>query len=185
VVAADYETWKVQMESKLNKGLSSEIKILNVLMKHQTVTHNQLLKFKNILAVLGGKYKSAEQLAGLQQAKITQLEQQLSALSQQVATQSAKFEAYKKHYDVKWAGSQTAIEDLYKKTANALGAMSTVHDDVQQQLSAMTTATPSAATVSTAAPSLPPSSTAGAAGATTVAPPPSGPALAPTTAPPL
>eukprot|EP00746_Dinoflagellata_sp_MGD_P009761 gnl/MRDRNA2_/MRDRNA2_119961_c0_seq1.p1 gnl/MRDRNA2_/MRDRNA2_119961_c0~~gnl/MRDRNA2_/MRDRNA2_119961_c0_seq1.p1 ORF type:complete len:358 (+),score=88.71 gnl/MRDRNA2_/MRDRNA2_119961_c0_seq1:205-1278(+) len=138
----DLGTWKVQMEQRLHQGLSSEIKILNTLMTHQTQTHKQLIRFKQVLTVLGQKYKASELLSQQQQAKIASLEQQLAGFSQQVGTLNAKFEAYKKHYDQKWAGSNTAIESLYKKTADALGAMSAVHVGVQQQLQGMTTAAP-------------------------------------------
>lgn len=138
----DLGTWKVQMEQRLHQGLSSEIKILNTLMTHQTQTHKQLIRFKQVLTVLGQKYKASELLSQQQQAKIASLEEQLASFSQQVGTLNSKFEAYKKHYDQKWAGSNTAIESLYKKTADALGAMSAVHVGVQQQLQGMTTPAP-------------------------------------------
>lgn len=144
---ADYGSWKMQMEQKLHNGLSSEIKILNTLMTHQTATHQQLLKFKQVLSILSQKYQAQTALSQQQQQKIASLEQQLAGFRNQMTDLNAKFEAYKQVYEQKWMGSQTAIDDLYKKTADALGAMTSVHNDVQQQLGAMsTTAAPPAGT---------------------------------------
>lgn len=158
MVVADLDSWRMQMESKLHTGLSSEIKILNTLMAHQTQTHKQLLRFKQVLTVLGSKYQAQEQVTQQQQAKITSLESQLASVTQQVASLHAKFNAYKQQYEAKWTGSQTAIDNLYKKTADALGAMSTVHAGVQKELNAMAnpaTVAPGAEV----APSLPAAST--------------------------
>lgn len=138
LAATDLHTWKMQMESKLHIGLSSEIKILNTLMAHQTQTHKQLLRFKHVLTVLGGKYKAQETLTQQQQAKIQSLEAQVAGLSNQVHTLNSRFSAYKQQYEGKWKGSETAIQHLYKKTADALGAMTAVHEGVQKELSSMT-----------------------------------------------
>jgi predicted RNase H-like nuclease (RuvC/YqgF family) len=132
----------MQMEQKLHQGMTSEIKILNTLMTHQGQTHKQLLRFKQVLTVLGEKYQASEVLAQQQQAKITSLEGQLASFSQQVSTLNAKLEEYKQHYDQKLAGSSAAIDTLYKKTADALGAMNAVHAGVQQQLQGIGTPTP-------------------------------------------
>lgn len=188
LAVADLDTWKMQMESKLHRGLSSEIKILNTLMTHQTQTHKQLIRFKQVLTVLGGKYKSQEQLAMQQAAKITNLEQQLAGLTHQVNTLNAKFDAYKKQYETKWQGSQTAIDHLYKKTADALGAMSAVHDDVQKELNVMgqpATVAPTTAPPAAAAPIAPVGPTQPAPPSSTIAPSPSpSPAVSVTPPPP-
>jgi len=133
----DLGTWKYQMEQRLHSGLSSEITILNTLMTHQTQTHKQLIRFKQVLTVLGQKYQAQQQLSQQQQAKIASLEQQLAGMTQEVSSLNTKFETYKKHYDEKWAGSNTAIESLYKKTADAVGTMTALHSGVQQQFQAM------------------------------------------------
>lgn len=133
----DLNTWKMQMESKLHRGLSSEITILNTLMKHQTQTHKQLLRFRQVMTVMGTKYQAQETLTQQQAAKIQSLEAQIAGLHQQVSTLNAKFSAYKEQYEKKWQGSQGAIDHLYKKTADALGEMNAIHDGVQKELGTM------------------------------------------------
>lgn len=155
-----FAVWVANMESKLHNGLAAEIKFLNTLMKQQSMTHAQLIKFKQIMGDLSVKYQASQQQAAAEQTKVKDLESKMGVLSGQVAGLQHMFQQYKQEYAAKWKTTEDSLGALWAQTSQAMTAMSTVHAQAQNQLDALEGSPPvpppTAATPTQAVTTLPP-----------------------------
>lgn len=169
-----FSLWVAGMESKLHNGLAAEIKFLNTLMRQQSMSHAQLLKFKQIMTDMSVKYQASQKTMYVEQQKVKDLEMKMGTLNKQVTDLQKLFSLFKTEYSKKWATTEDSLGKLWSQTSQAMAAMSTVNAEAQGQLDALTAAT----TVAPVAPAAPVMEEVAIDAAPTAAPP------APTAAPP-
>lgn len=146
-----FSLWVAGMESKLHNGLAAEIKFLNTLMRQQSMSHAQLLKFKSIMTDMSVKYQASQKTAIAEQQKVKVLELKMGELNKQVTDLQKLFSLFKTEYSKKWATTEDSLGKLWSQTSQAMAAMSTVNAEAQTQLDALTAATTVAPVASDAA----------------------------------